>query len=43
MWNQKKKKVELSETERRKVFSRGRGMRGNRERLVKGYKLSFIS
>ena len=37
----KEKKVEFLETERRKVVT-GDGSRGDRERLMKGYKLSVI-
>ena len=42
MWNTgKKKKVELLETERRKVVT-GDGSRREREKLIKVYKLSLI-
>ena len=42
MESTKEKKVKLIETESRKVVARGWGIRGNWERLVKGYKLSVI-
>ena len=38
----KNKKVKLIETKSRKVIARGLGARGNKEELVKGYKLSVI-
>ena len=42
MWNlKKKKKVKFIETKSRKVIARAGGQ-GNKERLVKGYKLLAI-
>ena len=42
MWNLKKRKVKLTEIESGKLVARDLGW-GNKEKLIKGYKLSFFS